>query len=986
MYRSGLLIFLILFCSLHNNGLSAGETGGHENLYVTIYGPEDGLRQSMVSQVLQDTRGLLWLVSGDGLHCFDGSRFTAYRIPYKGIYNNNDNMMRRMVETSPGKFTIASSSSVFSFDSFSGRFSFILREASVYYALLNITIEGKPLLWTLRRNFFLSGEKGISPVHLLFKDDHKPPDGFIPIQGINAGMNDFILMGHHGIITTHLNRKDGKAIYESRWHSIPECRAITQDRKGRIYLLTNDGLYIIHKNGQKTKLLTLNQGHTGGFLADSKNNLWFSDVEKKKLYLMRENKLLQVSLMVQTGKYTDTLSCSIKHIYEDKEHNLWFGTDGLGLLKYDPERIVFSRAETGFTRCLTTFGNDVIAGTYHNGLYRMSENLSEISRIRPELFGNDDYILDLACDAFNRLWVVSRKGLVVLNKGFEVVFNQPFDNLISTFVYQTDTSLYLQSDTVLYTYSVRTRPSLISSRKFITVNTLLWNKGIRWIGTPIGLNYKKCRSAGLFPDGNIGGKWISGSEIYHLCVVGNEIWAATGNGIRVFTSQGVPRDSYPALTELKNETIYEILADQHGKIWYSGLQGIGYLSADRSKLVKFTLNNNLQALEFNQKAACLKPGGLLYFGGINGVNGINPELSANHVTAADVKLYSLMVSDTAFTTGIPKENPFLIISRKEPHIGGSVFTTDYPDPGNRAFSYFLEGYQQSWSKPVSDPSFSYRNLPPGRYRLLVIYSNPSKVSGKPVELLRFEIRPAFWQTIWFLILMLILVVSITIFVVKRIQAIRFSNRIRALEQEHALEKERLRISQDMHDEIGASLTRISILSELAMKETSHNADSSVTVGKIAEISGNAVDELSEIIWAMNPKNDSLDSFVAYVRRYTYTCLEETGIAVHFYFPEVIPPIPMSSEIRRNLFLTLKEGLHNIVKHSAAREVTLSLKVSNKRPELTLKDNGHGFDPDASGKSGNGLTNMKKRIEACGGTYKLISSPGNGTTIWFSISL
>lgn len=986
MIKSGLIIFAFLIFSLVSKKPAAQETGGHEHLFVKVYGPEDGLRQSMVSQIHQDSRGLLWLVSGDGLHCFDGSRFTAFRIPFKGVYNNSDNMMRRMVETSPGNFTIAASSSLFRFNSYSGQFDFIQRKASVYFALLNIIADGKPLLWTLSTNFCLTDKNGISPVTLHFADGLKPPDNFVPIQGMNTGINDFIILGQDGIITTHLTRTGSKTVYLSRWFSIPECRAITRDHEGRIYLLTSDGLYFFLKNGRKKKLLTLNQGHTGGFLADSKQNLWFSDVEKKKLYLYKDHQLRAVSLMVQTGKYTDTLDCSIKNIFEDKEHNLWFGTDGSGVLKYDPARIIFSRAETGFTRCLTAFGGDIIAGTYHNGLYRLSANLSDVSRIKPELFGNDDYILDLATDPYHHLWIVSRKGVVVLDKRLDIVFRQAFGNLNSGFVYQTDSTLYLQSDTSLLTYSVGRKPALISRNKLFAVNTMLWHHGIRWTGTPIGLNHRKCRSDELFPEKNFGGKWISSSEVYSLKVVGNEIWAATGNGIKVFTNQGVPRNLYPALSELVNETIYEILTDKYGRIWYSGIQGIGYLSSDRVKLVKFTINNNLQAFEFNQKAACSGPDGLLFFGGINGVNGINPELSADNLPSADVKLYSLMVSDTAFSKGIPDENPELVISRKEPHIGGSVFTTDYPDPGNRAFSFLLEGYQQNWSKPVTDPSFNYRNLPPGRYRLLVVYTNPSRISGSPVELLRFEIKPAFWQTIWFLVLVLIMVVSITIYVVKKIQAIRFSNRIKILEQEHALEKERLRISQDMHDEIGASLTRISILSELAMKESNLTPGSTGTVGKIAEISGQAVDELSEIIWAMNPKNDSLDSFAAYVRRYTYTYLEETGIQIHFGFPEEIPAIPMSSEIRRNLFLTIKEGLHNIVKHSGADKVTLALTINNKNTELTLKDNGHGFDPGSAMITGNGLSNMKKRIQSCGGTYNLSSSPGTGTTIFFSVTL
>jgi len=190
----------------------------------------------------------------------------------------------------------------------------------------------------------------------------------------------------------------------------------------------------------------------------------------------------------------------------------------------------------------------------------------------------------------------------------------------------------------------------------------------------------------------------------------------------------------------------------------------------------------------------------------------------------------------------------------------------------------------------------------------------------------------------------------------------------------------------MHDEIGASLTRISILSELAKSRQDEAAQSMKIIGQISEISGNVVDEMSEIIWAMNPKNDTLDSFSSHLRQYASGYLETAGIEGIFNFPSEIPPVPMTSESRRNSFLTVKEALHNIVKHAGATEVRLNLSYSENVLSIVLADNGKGFDPGNRLGTGNGLVNMQKRILEIGGAYTLVSEPGKGTEISFTVKL
>ncbi len=201
-----------------------------------------------------------------------------------------------------------------------------------------------------------------------------------------------------------------------------------------------------------------------------------------------------------------------------------------------------------------------------------------------------------------------------------------------------------------------------------------------------------------------------------------------------------------------------------------------------------------------------------------------------------------------------------------------------------------------------------------------------------------------------------------------------------LERQTLLEKERLRISKDMHDEVGSSLTKIALMSDIAYKEIDNKEIIKQSIEKISRISREVIDNISEIIWAINPKNDKLDNFAAYIREYTSSFLEGTNITANFEFLENIPLINLSAEYRRNLFLVVKEALNNVVKHSGANKVVLSINLNDHLITIAIKDNGAGFNTAQQSGFGNGLTNMQKRISEIESQVEIKSSEGKGTEI------
>jgi len=207
-----------------------------------------------------------------------------------------------------------------------------------------------------------------------------------------------------------------------------------------------------------------------------------------------------------------------------------------------------------------------------------------------------------------------------------------------------------------------------------------------------------------------------------------------------------------------------------------------------------------------------------------------------------------------------------------------------------------------------------------------------------------------------------------------------------LDRQLMLERERVRISQDMHDDVGASLTRISILSELAKNKSDITGETKEWLGQISDTSRGVMEEMSQIIWALNPKNDTLEGLIAYIRRFAFEYLEPTNLHCTFNLPEVLPYRALSVEVRRNVYLVVREALHNVVKHSGATKVLISMKMDERGFRIMVKDDGRGFDPDKLGFPGNGLINMKKRMNDIGGEFLIRSWIGEGTEILIDVAM
>ncbi len=305
---------------------------------------------------------------------------------------------------------------------------------------------------------------------------------------------------------------------------------------------------------------------------------------------------------------------------------------------------------------------------------------------------------------------------------------------------------------------------------------------------------------------------------------------------------------------------------------------------------------------------------------------------------------------------------------------------------NVAFKYRLDGLDQTWVEAGSRRVAYYSHLPPGGYRFKVMACSNDGVWNEEGKTLAITVLPYFWQTAWFLWLSLAGfaagVGGVTWFVARQ----RDRRRIERMERLHALERERSRIARDIHDDLGSNLTRIAWLSELARADKTLPDKVEIHSRKIGGYARQMVTSLDEIVWAVNPCNDTLQNLAQYLTHMAHESLGPTSVSCRLEIPSNLPVAVLPAEIRHDLFLAAKEALHNILKHAAASEARIRLALADGVLTLAIEDDGRGFDPAAPSSGRHGLRNLRQRIENLGGRFQCESAAGCGTRLTFTLKL
>jgi signal transduction histidine kinase/ligand-binding sensor domain-containing protein len=307
------------------------------------------------------------------------------------------------------------------------------------------------------------------------------------------------------------------------------------------------------------------------------------------------------------------------------------------------------------------------------------------------------------------------------------------------------------------------------------------------------------------------------------------------------------------------------------------------------------------------------------------------------------------------------------------------------DPDNLQFRVRLWGWEEDWVDVGNERFVRYPQLPPGAYRFEVQVENKAGVASEPGASYRFAITPGWWQRGGFVAGVVGLGGGGMFLLARYVFVRRLRLKVRRLEQENALQRERARIAQDIHDDIGARLTQISLLTELTHQAATRQPDKVVEhVGQIAGMTRQGLKALDEIVWAVNPRNDTLQDLLDYGAQYAVDFLRTGNIRCRVDFPETPLPQHLPADVRHALLMVLKEALNNVVKHAHASEVWLRAAVREGALQLEVVDNGQGLSVAPVAALADGLRNMRLRLAEFGGDCAVVSAPGGGVKITFTV--
>ncbi|HZI31277.1 MAG TPA: sensor histidine kinase, partial [Candidatus Binatia bacterium] len=268
------------------------------------------------------------------------------------------------------------------------------------------------------------------------------------------------------------------------------------------------------------------------------------------------------------------------------------------------------------------------------------------------------------------------------------------------------------------------------------------------------------------------------------------------------------------------------------------------------------------------------------------------------------------------------------------------------------------------------------------YCFRVTACNSAGVWNESGASLKFVVLPFIWQTWWF---RLGVVGGFTLSVIAIVRYISFRRlrwQLAILEQQSALDKERTRISRDLHDDLGGSLTETALLLEMTERRPTVPDTVKEPLRHCSDLVRRVVKSVDEIIWAINPRNDTLRYLVDYISQFATEFLHAANLRCRVDLPDQLPERHVSPEVRHNLFLVVKEALNNIARHARAGEVWLRVKATDAEISFTVEDNGRGFNTVSNDAFADGLRNMRQRMEEIGGRFNLQSKPGSGTSVLF----
>ncbi|RMF66281.1 MAG: hypothetical protein D6743_06620, partial [Calditrichaeota bacterium] len=639
--------------------------------------------------------------------------------------------------------------------------------------------------------------------------------------------------------------------------------------------------------------------------------------------------------------------------HQDRRGVLWVGTDFV-LNRWEPRqgRFVrfFSTEKVGarFPGYIFDIAedpqNNLWVGTYGNGLYQFHNPSGEIRHFTHDpdepASLSSNRVRVLLPDDRGFLWVGTAHGLNRFDPEtgqFSHYFSEPGD------------------------------PHTLSHND---INTLYQDRGgVVWVGTSNGGLCRFDAASETFRTyrHNPGDPHsLSSNAVTAICEdLQGQLWVGTSNGLNKLDRKTGQWEQFYESDGLPTSYIMAMSGDEQGNLWISTTKGLCRFGPEERSYRNYAVEDGLQGLIFEMGSVFRAENGELFFGGNNGFNRFFPEKVRDNAYIPPIVITSFKKLGKAMPLAGSNS---VELSYKENHFSLEFAALDFSHPRRNAYAYMLEGLDEKWVELGTRRSVNFSNLAPGHYVFRVKGSNSDGVWNEEGTSMHITVTPPYWETLWFRVLLLTAVAGVLV--------LAYRYRVARLLE---VERTRNRIAQDLHDEVGTALSSISYFAQAIRSdaEARKRPFSLKFLSLISEISAEAQEAMSDIVWAIDPNNDEWDRILAKFRRYASDLFDSKGIAYVLQIPEALPLHKLDVNQRRNFWLIFKEMITNIVRHADCNRARVTITSEGQTLSLVVEDDGRGFDSSCRSE-GNGVRNIYARAKMLGGRATLTSEGGRGT--------